>query len=181
MKVSRLVGAGLATLAGVVAVFLYPTSTNQPAPGHDTVAGPAGPTSGSSGGSGSQQSAANGTSSGSGSSAGSSSTGSSSGGSGSSSGSNASGTFTGDVEQTRWGPVQVKITVAGGKVTAADAVRYPDGNGRDYQINSYAIPALNQEAVGTTTGKIDAISGATVTSGGYIASLQSAIDQAFHA
>ena len=87
-------------------------------------------------------------------------------------------TFTGDSADTQWGPVQVRITVSGGKVTAAQAVVYPDGNGRDQEINSYAIPVYNQEAVQKQSAQIDAISGATVTWGGYTASLQSALDQA---
>ena len=49
---------------------------------------------------------------------------------------------------------------------------------RDYQINSYAIPALNQETLGASSANIDSISGATYTSQGYIGSLQSALDQA---
>jgi uncharacterized protein with FMN-binding domain len=89
-----------------------------------------------------------------------------------------SGTFTGDAAQTRWGTVQVQITVKDGKVTKADAVEYPNGNPRDQQINAYAIPTLNAEVVQAQSAQIDAVSGATVTSDGYIESLQSAIDAA---
>lgn len=92
-----------------------------------------------------------------------------------------SGTFTGATVQTRWGPVQVQIVVANGKVTSADAIQYPTGNGNDARINSYAIPKLNAEAVKANSAKIDMISGATVTSSGYLQSLQDAIDQAFPA
>ena len=93
-------------------------------------------------------------------------------------GSGVTRTVTGTVAQTIYGPVQVKITVTGGRITAATAVQYPQGTPRDYQINSYAIPLLNQRAVAAGNAKIDAVSGATYTSGGYIASLQSAVDQA---
>jgi uncharacterized protein with FMN-binding domain len=93
----------------------------------------------------------------------------------------ASGTFTGATVQTRWGPVQVQIVVANGKVTSADAIQYPTGNGTDARINSYAIPKLNAEVVQAQSAKIDMISGATVTSSGYLQSLQDAIDQAFPA
>jgi uncharacterized protein with FMN-binding domain len=93
----------------------------------------------------------------------------------------ASGTFTGATVQTRWGPVQVQIVVANGKVTSADAIQYPTGNGNDARINSYAIPKLNAEVVQAQSAKIDMISGATVTSSGYLQSLQDAIDQAFPA
>ena len=87
-------------------------------------------------------------------------------------------TYTGDAVDTRWGPVQVQITVAAGKVTAAQAVQYPNNNGRDVEINSYALPVLSQEVVQQQSAQIDTVSGATVTSDGYLQSLQSALDQA---
>ena len=87
-------------------------------------------------------------------------------------------TVTGDVSDTMFGPVQVQITVKNGKVTAAQAVQYPQESARDQEINSYAIPVLNQEAVSAGSASIDAVSGATYTSGGYVTSLQSALDKA---
>jgi len=86
--------------------------------------------------------------------------------------------FTGDVAGTRWGPVQVRITVRGGKVTRAQAVQYPQGTSTDAQINGNALPILDQEVVQKQSASIDTVSGATVTSDGYLQSLQSAIDQA---
>jgi len=85
---------------------------------------------------------------------------------------------TGDSVSTQWGNVQVQITVTNGKITSATAVDYPQNNGRDQQINAYAIPVLQQESVGATSANIDMVSGATVTSGGYVQSLQSALDKA---
>jgi uncharacterized protein with FMN-binding domain len=85
---------------------------------------------------------------------------------------------TGATASTRWGPVQVQITVASGKVTAVDVVQYPDGNGKDREINSYAIPTLVQETLSAQSANIDMVSGATVTSDGYLTSLQSALDKA---
>jgi uncharacterized protein with FMN-binding domain len=108
----------------------------------------------------------------------------SSGGSGSSAGSSgpaATGgpsTVTGDTVQTQWGPVQVQITVEGGRLTDVTAVQYPNGNGRDQQINAYALPVLAQEALAAQSANIDHVSGATITSDGYQQSLQSALDQA---
>ncbi len=87
-------------------------------------------------------------------------------------------TVTGSVAQTRWGPVQVAITVAGGKITAVDVPVYPDGNGRDEQINASALPVLVQSTLTAQNANIDMVSGATVTSTGYLQSLQSALDQA---
>jgi uncharacterized protein with FMN-binding domain len=86
-------------------------------------------------------------------------------------------TVTGAAWPTIYGPVQVRITVAGGRITAATAVEYPSGTPRDEQINAYAIPQLNQEAVAAGSAHIDTVSGATYTSGGYIGSLQSALDK----
>jgi uncharacterized protein with FMN-binding domain len=87
-------------------------------------------------------------------------------------------TVTGEAAQTRFGPVQVQITVAGGAVTSVTAVDYPQNDPRDVQINSFAIPQLNQEATAAKSTSIDVVSGATYTSQGYIQSLQSALDQA---
>jgi uncharacterized protein with FMN-binding domain len=87
-------------------------------------------------------------------------------------------TYDGDTVQTRWGPVQVRITVQDGKITASEAIVYPNGNHEDQQINSFALPVLGQEAVQQQSADIDMVSGATVTSQGYLSSLQSAIDQA---
>jgi uncharacterized protein with FMN-binding domain len=87
-------------------------------------------------------------------------------------------TVTGSPIDTRYGTVQVQLTVSGGKITAARALRTPDGNGRDWRINAYAVPILNQEAVAAQSSRIDGVTGATVTSEGYVTSLQSAIDQA---
>jgi uncharacterized protein with FMN-binding domain len=67
--------------------------------------------------------------------------------------------------------------VKNGKITASQAVVYPQENPRDQEINSFALPQLNSEVVQAQSGNIDAVSGATVTSDGYIQSLQSAIDQ----
>jgi uncharacterized protein with FMN-binding domain len=94
------------------------------------------------------------------------------------SGSRTSGTFTGAAADTRWGTVQVQISVSNGKITQVTPVQFPQDNPRDQEINSYALPALGQEVISAQSANIDMISGATVTSGGYIQSLQSAIDQA---
>ncbi|UUU20761.1 FMN-binding protein [Streptomyces sp. DSM 40750] len=85
--------------------------------------------------------------------------------------------LTGSAVQTDYGPVQVRITVNGGKITNAEALQQPSG-GRSTQISGTAIPQLNQNAVSAGSADIDAVSGATYTSGGYKESLQSALDQA---
>lgn len=90
----------------------------------------------------------------------------------------ATGTFTGAVSQTQYGPVQVRVTVRHGAVTAVSAVQYPSGNSYSRQVNAYAVPLLDREALAAGTASIHMISGATYTSNGYLASLQSALTQA---
>ncbi|MFI6406603.1 FMN-binding protein [Streptomyces sp. NPDC050548] len=87
-------------------------------------------------------------------------------------------TVTGETAQTRWGPVQVKITVTNGKITDVTAVQSPSDNPRDQEINSYALPQLKSEALAAQSASIDTVSGATYTSDGYRQSLQSALDSA---
>ncbi|MFG3298568.1 FMN-binding protein [Micromonospora chersina] len=160
----------LSTVAALVLLFSYKTSTM--GAGGETSAIASG--SGGPAGSGSSWT---GTDDGSDSSNGDTSNGGASNGGGTSSGSG-SGTATGSVAQTRWGPVQVRITVSGGKITDVTVVQVPDGNHRDQEINDYAVPILRQEALAAQSARIDTVSGATVTSDGYRESLQSAIDAA---
>ncbi|MEU6659354.1 FMN-binding protein [Streptomyces sp. NPDC046821] len=87
-------------------------------------------------------------------------------------------TLDGEIVQTRYGPVQVRITVAGTKITAASAVRTPSGDRRSQDIASSSVPVLVQETLSAQSAHINAVSGATYTSEGYITSLQSALDQA---
>ncbi|SOD87878.1 FMN-binding protein [Streptomyces sp. Ag109_G2-15] len=87
-------------------------------------------------------------------------------------------TVTGDTVQTRWGPVQVRVTIKSGTLTDVTAVSYPQDNPRDQEINSYALPQLRREALAAQSAQIDTVSGATYTSDGYRQSLQSALDSA---
>jgi uncharacterized protein with FMN-binding domain len=79
---------------------------------------------------------------------------------------------------TEFGPVQVQLSIDGGKIVSATAIAYPQESGHDRRINSYAIPVLQQETVTAQSAKIDTVSGATVTSNAYLQSLQSALDAA---
>lgn len=156
----------LSTLTVVVLLFGYKTSTGSPAGDSTALSSASAGSVGSRASSGSSAPSVG--SSGSSGSSGSGSTGSSA----------ASSTVTGDVVQTPWGPVQVAVSVAGGKVTDVQVVEYPNGNPRDAEINSYALPILVRETVSAQSADIDMVSGATITSEGYVQSLQSALDRA---
>lgn len=96
----------------------------------------------------------------------------------SSSGGTADGTFTGTAASTPYGPVQVQVTVSGGRVTSVQAIAYPYSSGRDRAINSRAIPELDQEATSSQGRSVSAVSGASYTSAAYATSLQAALDEA---
>lgn len=89
-----------------------------------------------------------------------------------------SGTFTGDYGNTRYGPVQVQITVVNNKITNATALTYPTSSFRDQQINQQAIPYLIQETLAAQSANIQGVGGASYTSQGWAVSLQSALTKA---
>ncbi|MEU2786084.1 MULTISPECIES: FMN-binding protein [Streptomyces] len=93
-------------------------------------------------------------------------------------GAGATGTFTGAVEQTPYGPVQVAVTLSHGRVAEVRALQTPGGDARSRAIADYAVPTLTREALGAQSADIQAVSGASYTSEGYMRSLQSALDQA---
>jgi uncharacterized protein with FMN-binding domain len=90
----------------------------------------------------------------------------------------AGGTFAGDVVQTRFGPVQVQITVSGGTISDVTALQLTDDGGRSVQISNYAAPLLRAEVLQAQSANVQTIGGATVTSDAYLTSLQAALDAA---
>ncbi|HEY5420642.1 MAG TPA: FMN-binding protein [Marmoricola sp.] len=161
----------LSTLSTLVLLLGYNTSTSGPLATSAPTSIQSGPITSSSGST--SESASGSTSSGS-----TSSGSSSSGGTASGSGSPGSTDVTGSVADTQWGPVQVRLTLTGGTISKVTVLQYPSGNGKDQEINDYALPILTQETVDAQSAQIDMVSGATVTSNGYLESLQSALDQA---
>lgn len=92
----------------------------------------------------------------------------------------ANGTVAGPVVQTRFGPVQVQVTIAGGKISDVTALQLPSDRQRSAEISGIVGPMLQSEALAAQSAQIDLISGATYTSDAYAQSLQSALDQAAH-
>lgn len=88
------------------------------------------------------------------------------------------GTFTGAAESTRYGDVQVQITVSGGAITDVTALQLTDKDGRSVSISNRAAPILRSEVLAAQSANVHSVSGATYTSDAYLSSLQSAIDQA---
>jgi uncharacterized protein with FMN-binding domain len=90
----------------------------------------------------------------------------------------AGGTYDGDVVQTRFGTVQVQITVKAGQITDVTALKLTDAEGRSVQISNYAAPVLRDEVLQAQSADVQTVGGATVTSDAYLTSLQAALDAA---
>ena len=90
--------------------------------------------------------------------------------------SSVSGSFTGDVINVGYGPVQVKITVTNGKITEATAVQAPSG--RSQRFTDYSVPNLRQQTLSAQSAAISGVSGASYTSYGWYKSLISALQKA---
>jgi uncharacterized protein with FMN-binding domain len=84
------------------------------------------------------------------------------------------------VVQTQFGPVQVQVTLANGKITNVTALQLPSDRQRSAYISSIVGPMLQSETLAAQSAQIDLISGATYTSDAYAQSLQAALDQAAH-
>ncbi len=85
--------------------------------------------------------------------------------------------ITGNVANTAYGPVQIQLAVTNRKITKVAILQQPAATAHDLQIGQFAFPQLEAETLSAQSAKINAVSGATYTSGGYIQSLQSAIDK----
>lgn len=88
------------------------------------------------------------------------------------------GTYKGDSISTRFGNVQVAITVSSGKITNVDFLALPEDDMHSAQISNQASPILESQTLSAQSANIDGVSGATYTSQGYAESLQAAIDAA---
>ena len=85
-------------------------------------------------------------------------------------------TITGKVANTAYGPVQVQLVVKSNKIVKVAILEQPTNTIHDIQIGEFAFPKLISETLSAQNAKIDAVSGASYTSAGYISSLQSAVD-----
>jgi uncharacterized protein with FMN-binding domain len=167
----RLLLALVSTAAGLAAVLSFKTqgsaatSGAAAAPETGTQASSSAPASTGSAGSGS-----GGTASGSGS--------TSAGSKSSTAGTGGGRTLTGAVSNTPYGPMQVQVTMAAHKITGVKVLQETNDGVMSQQIDANAVPQLNKETLVAQSARVDAVSGASYTSAGYIKSLQSALDQA---
>jgi uncharacterized protein with FMN-binding domain len=83
----------------------------------------------------------------------------------------------GKVASTAYGPVQIQLITKDSKIVKVAVLVQPTNTLHDVQIGEFAFPKLISETLAAQNGKVDAVSGATYTSAGYIQSLQSALDK----
>ena len=88
------------------------------------------------------------------------------------------GTFQGQAIDAYYGLVQVQVSIQGGSIQSVQFLQYPNDRRTSVQINSIAMPYLQQEAVQAQSANVNIISGATLTSEGFQMSLQSALQAA---
>ena len=87
-------------------------------------------------------------------------------------------TVDGPVVSTRYGDVQVRVTLQGNKLVDVQALQLPSDRSRSQRISQQAGPLLRSEALKAQSPNIDIVSGASYTSEGYAQSLQGALDGA---
>lgn len=88
------------------------------------------------------------------------------------------GSYIGDVADAYYGNIQVKVTIAGGKIADVQFLQYPNDRSTSIEINQQAMPYLKQEAIQAQDYNVDIVSGATQSSEAFRQSLKSALDQA---
>jgi uncharacterized protein with FMN-binding domain len=90
----------------------------------------------------------------------------------------ADGTYSGSTVGTRFGDVQVQVTISGGAITDVTALQLTDHDGRSVSISNRAAPILRDEVLQAQSSSVSLVSGATYTSAAYLQSLQAALDAA---
>jgi uncharacterized protein with FMN-binding domain len=90
----------------------------------------------------------------------------------------ADGTYAGTTINTRFGPVQVQVTISGGAIADVTALQLTNADGRSVQISNQVAPIVRQEVLAAQSAHVSNVSGGTYTTQGYLQSLQSALTQA---
>ncbi len=88
------------------------------------------------------------------------------------------GTFEGSAVQTRFGPMQVSVTIDNGTITMVTPLQLTNDDRKSVQISNRAAPILRDEVLAAQSANVANVSGATYTSQGYLRSLQAALDAA---
>lgn len=88
------------------------------------------------------------------------------------------GVYNGPTVNAYYGLVSVQATVQNGSIVDVKFLQYPNDRRTSIRINSIAMPYLQQEAIQAQTANVNLISGATLTSEGFVISLRAALQSA---
>ena len=88
------------------------------------------------------------------------------------------GTFTGPEVDVYYGLVQIKAIIQDEVISDVQFLEFPNDQTTSRYINSQVMPWLKQEAIQAQTANVNIISGATLTSEGFIMSLKAALQTA---
>jgi len=84
----------------------------------------------------------------------------------------------GQVIDTRYGTVQVRVVITGDVITEVSALTLTDSSDTSVAISARAAPILREEVLAAQSAAVTNVSGATYTSEAYLTSVQSALDAA---
>lgn len=88
------------------------------------------------------------------------------------------GVYKGIVADAIYGPVQVQVTISGGKIVNVIFLQSPNDRQTSIEINQRAMPILKKEALAAQSAQVDIVTGASQTSRAFKESLSSALLQA---
>jgi uncharacterized protein with FMN-binding domain len=88
------------------------------------------------------------------------------------------GTYIGPSVSTAYGAMQVQIVVSDGTITAVQPLVIGYGDRTSTQINTNAVPILEQRVISAQSANVSYVSGASYTSQGYLASVGGAMSSA---
>jgi uncharacterized protein with FMN-binding domain len=86
--------------------------------------------------------------------------------------------YTGAASTNRWGTVQVRLTVSGGKITNITTLQLPSSKPKSVRLSNNAVSIIKPQVISAQSTNVNTVSGATLTSRSYLTSIQSAIDTA---
>ncbi|MDO8499837.1 MAG: FMN-binding protein [bacterium] len=85
------------------------------------------------------------------------------------------GEFTSDSIDAFYGNVQLKVSIAQGRITNVKWLDYPKVHKHSLFLNTFTLPTLRTEAIQAQSANVDIVSGATATSEGFRQAMTSAL------
>jgi uncharacterized protein with FMN-binding domain len=88
------------------------------------------------------------------------------------------GDFVSEPQSFEWGTLQIKLTIQGGTITAAEALQMPAHRRRSVELSEMAKPILLSEAIKSQKAAVNIVSSATLTSIAFQNAVASALAKA---